>query len=100
MTKPTLKAIRDLRAEGLPFQAESAWSVLAPDGVVLGRVYRRKTAKTGFRHGRCVGQVSVSRWYYQVSGRPEELPAFSAWGVNGLAIRDSAVAQLLKDVTP
>lgn len=45
---------------------------LPPDETVIAFVYQRETSKTGFKNGRCVGQVTCDAWFYTVPGSTTE----------------------------
>lgn len=95
ISKPLLKKIPDLRGMGLPHAATSGWMV-SLEGVALGVVYRAKTSVTGFKHGRCVGQIPVQRWFFRLPERQEDWPKETSWGTRGMRTRDAIVAALCK----
>jgi hypothetical protein len=40
------------------------------DGVVIARLFQREASKTGFKKGRCIGQVKVDGWFFILETAP------------------------------
>ena len=67
------------------------------DGVMVGRVQRRDTTKTGFKRGRCVGQVPVKRWFAWNAMGSRIGPTWSGLGrTAGFRTRNEAVQALVE----
>lgn len=89
--KVTLKKTEDRSGYALV-----AYQVLG-DGVEIGHVEQVESSKTGFRYGRCVGQVLCRVWKAYRAGRHIEHPKDWASGFErGFWTRAEAVEALLK----
>ena len=82
-------------SDGYTFRKDGEGYEVAHGGDVIGRVERQETSNTGFRHGRCVGQVAVLRWFaWLPNGHHPPAPGY--WMYNGHGTR-AAAADALRD---
>ena len=58
----TLKPVKPPESPG----AITEYAVLEENGAEVARLYRKETTKTGFRYGRCVGQVPCKAWFVRL----------------------------------
>lgn len=84
--KISIKATEDVNGRAL-----KAYQVIG-DGVEIGKVEQVETTKTGFRHGRCVGQVPCKAWRAYSKGKRIESPKDE----RGFRTRAEAVEAIVK----
>lgn len=88
--KISLKTVDDVSGHAL-----KAYQVLG-DGIDLGRVEQVETTKTGFRFGRCIGQVPCKAWRAYFRGkRLEGRKDWASGSDRGFLTRAEAVEAII-----